>query len=91
MKVAEDAWKKLLYWISHCRIPEMIKTGKTIRNYFWGILNAIRLQVTNGILETKNNRIQQIKRMAYGFRNRERFRNAILFHLGKLNLFPSTI
>lgn len=91
MNVAEEAWKKLLWWISHCRIPEMIKAGKTIRNYFWGILNAIRLKVTNGMLEAKNNCIQRIKRMACGFRNRDRFRNAILFHLGNLDLFPSTI
>ena len=91
MKVAEEAWKKLLLWISLCRIPEMIKTGLTVRNYFWGILNAIRLKVTNGMLEAKNNSIQQIKRMARGFRNRKRFRNAILFRLGKLDLYPSTI
>jgi len=91
MKVAEEGWKKLLWWMSHCRIPEMISAGKTIRNYFWGILNAIRLKVTNAVLEAKNNCIQRIKRMACGFRNRDRFRNAILFHLGKLDLFPSTI
>jgi transposase len=91
MNVAEEAWKKLLWWISHCRIPEMIQAGKTIRNYFWGILNAIRLKATNGMLESKNNCIQRIKHMACGFRNRERFKNAILFHLGNLDLFPSTI
>jgi transposase len=91
MNVAEAAWKKLLWWISHSRIPEMIQAGKTIRNYFWGILNAIRLNATNGTVEAKNNSIQRIKRMAYGFRNLERFKNAILFHLGKLDLFPSTI
>jgi len=91
MKVAEEAWKKLLWWISHCRIPEMIAVGLTVKKYFWGILNAVRLKTTNGILEAKNNCIQRIKRMAYGFRNRNRFRNAILFHLGKLDLFPSTI
>jgi len=90
MNVAEAAWKKLLRWISHCRIPEMIQAGKSIRNYFWGILNAIRLKVTNGMLEAKNNSIQQIKRMACGFRNQERFKRAILFHLGNLDLFPST-
>jgi transposase len=91
MKVAEEAWKKLLWWISHCRIPEMIQAGLTVRNYFWGIINAIRLKTTNGMLEAKNNCIQRIKRMACGFRNRGRFRTAILFHLGKLDLSPSTI
>ena len=91
MNVAQEAWKKLLRWISLCRISEMKKAGLTIRNYFWGILNAIRLKATNGMLEAKNNCIQRIKRMACGFRNRDRFRNAILFHLGKLDLLPSTI
>jgi transposase len=91
MKVAEEGWKKLLRWISLCRIPEMIKVGKTVRNYFWGILNAIRLGATNGILETTNSTIQRIKRMACGFRNKDRFRTAILFHLGNLNMEPSTI
>jgi len=91
MKVAEEAWKKLLWWISHCRIPEIKKVGQTVRNYFWGILNAIRMKVTNSMLESKNNSIQRIKRMACGFRNNARFRIAILFHLGKLNLYPSTI
>jgi len=91
MNVAQEAWKKLLRWISLCRIPEMKKAGLTIRKYFWGILNAIRLKVTNGMLEAKNNCIQGIKRMACGFRNRDRFRNAILFHLGNLDLSPSTI
>ena len=90
MNVAEEAWKKLLRWISLCRIPEMIQAGLTVRNYFWGIFNAIRLKATNGMLEAKNNCIQRIKRMACGFRNRSRFRHAILFHLGKLDLFPST-
>jgi transposase len=91
MKVAGEAWKKLLWWISHSRIPEMIKVGLTVKKYFWGILNAIQHRVTNGMLEAKNNCIQRIKCMACGFRNRDRFRNAILFHLGKLDLFPSTI
>ena len=91
MKVAEEAWKKLLWWISHCRIPEMIKAGLTVKRYLWGILNAVRHHETNGMLEAKNNSIQRIKRMACGFRNKKRFRYAILFHLGKLDLSPSTI
>jgi len=29
-----------------------------------------------------------LKARSHGFRNRERFRNAIYFHLGDLNLYP---
>jgi len=64
----------------------MVKAGKMIRSYFWGILNAIRLKVSNAMLEAVNSGIQRIKRMACGFRNRERFRMAILFHFGGLDL-----
>lgn len=83
--LAEKRWKTLLAWISRCRLEPMKKAGRTIRNYFWGILNAIRLKADNAMLESVNSRIQKIKRMACGFRNRERFRMAILFHFGGLD------
>lgn len=88
MGVAEKEWKQLLYWISHCRLKPVIAVGKMVRNYFWGILNAIRLKVTNCMLEAKNSRIQKIKNIACGFRNRTRFKTAILFQLGGLDLRP---
>jgi transposase len=33
--------------------------------------------------------LQRLKRSARGFRNRDRFRNAIYFHLGGLDLYPT--
>jgi len=89
MGVAKKQWEKLLGWISRCRLKPMIAVGKMIRRYFWGILNAIGLKVNNSMLEAKNARIQQIKKIACGFRNRERFRTVILFHLGGLGMRPS--
>ncbi len=88
MGVAIKAWKRLLFWMSLSRLGPVIRVGKMIRKYFWGILNAIRLKVNNSMLEAKNARIQQIKKIACGFRNRKRFKNAILFHLGGLDLMP---
>jgi len=44
------------------------------------------LKANNSMLEAKNSRIQKIKRMACGFRNRKRFKNAIMFHLGGLDM-----
>jgi hypothetical protein len=35
--------------------------------------------------------IQRIKQRACGFRNKERFRNAIYFQLGGLDLYPAGI
>jgi transposase len=84
--VAQKRWKELLAWISRSRLEPMIKAGKTIKRYFWGILNAIKLKASNAMLESINSGIQRIKRMACGFRNRARFRMAILFHFGGLDL-----
>jgi len=84
--VVERRWKELLSWISRSKLDPMIKAGRMIRSYFWGILNAIRLKTNNAMLEAVNSGIQRIKRMACGFRNRERFRMAILVHFGGLDL-----
>jgi transposase len=46
------------------------------------------LGATNAAAESMNARIQRIMTIACGYRNRERFRNAILFHLGGLDLYP---
>ena len=35
-----------------------------------------------------NSKIEVIKRSACGYRNKDNFRTAILFHCGKLNLMP---
>ena len=86
---AEKAWKLLLRWICKCRLAPVIKVGKMVARYFWGICNAIILKVSNAIAEAKNARIQKIKAMACGFRNRERFKMAILFHLGGLDMSPN--
>jgi len=85
-EVAVKRWKELLGWISRSKIEPMIKVGKMIKSYFWGILNAIKLKASNAMLESMNSGIQRIKRMACGFRNRVRFRMAILFHFGGLDL-----
>jgi transposase len=47
--------------------------------------------LTAGATEAKSARIQRIKNIACGYRNRERFRMAILFHLGGLNLMPKIL
>jgi len=85
---AQKAWHHLLGWISRCRLEPMKRVGRMIKNYLLGILNAILLRASNAVAEANNARIQWIKKMACGFRNRVRFRMAILFHLGGLDLMP---
>lgn len=82
-------WKALLGWIARCRLEPVIKVGKMVKQYLWGILNAIANKTTNAIAESINATIQKIKARACGFRNRARFRTAILFHKGGLSMLPS--
>jgi transposase len=88
---AEKEWRHLLGWICRCRLEPVKKVGRMVKNYLWGIINAIISKISNAVAESKNARIQWIKKMACGFRNRKRFRMAILFHLGGLNLMPETL
>jgi transposase len=88
---AKRAWKSLIGWALRTRMEPVKKVGCMIRTHLWGILNAIVHGVTNARLESINARIQWVKKMACGFRNRERFRMAIYFHLGGLNLRPEPL
>lgn len=62
-----------------------------IKNHVRGVLNAIVSGITNSHSERINAKIQWIKATARGFRNRERFRHTIFFHLGGLDLYPASI
>lgn len=86
---ARKAWNHWLGWALRCRLPPMRSAALTIKRQLWGILNAIVLKLHNGHAESMNSRIQRLKRRACGYRSRDRFRNAILFHLGGLDLYPT--
>ena len=88
---AEKGWKRLINWMARSRLKPMQTTSKTLRKHLWGILNAVVRRVDNSHAESMNSRIKTLKSRARGFRNRERFRNAIYFHLGGLQLYPEGI
>jgi len=88
---AEKAWRRWLGWAQRCRLAPMQAAAKIIRRRLWGILNAIVLNLHNGHADNMNSRIQRLKHRACGYQNRERFRNAICFHLGGLTLYPDGI
>ncbi len=85
------AWKYWLSWAQRCRLEPMVKASRTIRNHLWGIINAIVLKVTSASSESLNAKIQKLKNWACGYRNRERFKIAILFHFGGLDLYPEGV
>jgi transposase len=87
---ARKAWKAWIAWARRSRLEPIKKVAAMIRDHLKGIINAIVHGVTNAASESVNSKIQWIKRMACGFRNRARFHNAIYFHLGGLDLYPDS-
>jgi len=88
---ARTAWKQCLHWAKLANLGPVISVAQMLKRHLEDILNAIVLQATNALAEGINSRIQRIKKMSCGFRNRERFRQAILFHLGGLDLYPASV
>lgn len=67
----------------------LIKVAKMFEKHLEGMLHYIQHRVSNAIAEGLNSRIQQLKAKARGFRSAAAFRIAILFHFGKLYLYPA--
>ena len=86
---AERAWKKWVAWALESGSPAMVKVAKMIRYHLVGIVNADLLRASNARSESLNAKIQKVKRMACGYRNKSRFTNAILFHMGQLDMSPA--
>lgn len=88
---AQRAWMRWYSWAIRSRLEPIKRAARTIKSHLPGILNAVVSGITNARSEAVNARIQAIKRTACGFRNPERFRAAILFHLGGLDLYPAAV
>ena len=85
---AKRAWLKWCSKAMRSRLEPIKKVARMIRRHLDGIVNAAVLGVTNSRSEAVNSRIQWLKKLACGFRNRASFRNAILFHQAGLELYP---
>jgi len=88
---ARKAWNKWYSWAIRSQLEPIKKVARMVKRHLEGILTAIVRGVTNARSEGINAKIQWVKYTARGFRNRERFRNAIYFHLGGLDLYPGSI
>lgn len=88
---AEKNWLRWYGWAIRSRIEPMKAVARMVKRHLDGILNAVVTGVTNARAEGINAVIQWVKYTARGFRNRARFRNAIYFHLGGLDLYPATL
>jgi transposase len=88
---AERAWRKWLGWAMRSQLEPIKKVARMIVAHWDGVMNAVLSGITNAGAEGLNAKIQRIKKNACGFRNIQRFINAIYFHLGGLDLYPTTV
>jgi len=85
---AEKYLQRWYFWATHSRLKPVIEVAKTVKRHAVNILTFVEHRITNALSESINAKIQTIKQMACGYRNRENFRTAIYFHCGKLDLYP---
>jgi len=87
-KWALKFFKKWYFWATHSKLGPIIKVAKTIKKRLDNTLTYLDHHITNALSESINGKIEKVKRMACGYRNRNHYRTAIYFHCGGLDLFP---
>lgn len=71
------------------RLEPVKKVARMFKAHLRNILTYFRLRISNGPAEAINSRIQQLVQQSCGYRNRERFKSDVFFHLGGLDLYPA--
>ena len=89
-RAARTFFKRWYWWATHSRLGPMIEKARMLRDHLTNILTYLKHRVTNAVTEGLNAKIQWIRYCSRGFRNRENFKMAILFHCGGLNMEPCT-
>lgn len=74
----ETAFRKWLDDAESSTIKEFKKPVKTLRLWHEYISNSFKLNVSNGPVEGKNNLIKTLKRISFGFRNLNNFKERII-------------
>lgn len=86
LELAREYLDKWHYWGTHSNIKEIITLAKMIKRNSYGILESIKQNISNGIVEGLNNKIKTAFKRSYGLKT-EKYRNTIIFLMaGKLSL-----
>ena len=88
-KAAERYFKKWYGWAIRSRLEPVKKVARMCQAHLGNILTFFVHRLTNGPIEGLNNKIQGLIKKAFGYRNKERFKTDIFFHLGGLDLYPA--
>ena len=89
IKEAEQYFGKWYGWAIRSRLEPVKKVARMCKAHAGNILTFFVHRLTNGPIEGLNNKIQGLIKKAFGYRNKERFKTDIFFHLGGLDLYPT--
>lgn len=88
---ARGAWQEWIGLAKASGIRPIMTVAEQVEEKLWGILNAMRLKVSNALAEALNGKIRNLRVRAKGYRSKERFKTAILFHFGGLDMAPNPL
>ena len=88
---ADRNFKRWFRWARCSRLEPIRRVAQMLKRHWKNIRTFFEHRITNAGAESINEKIQTVKRRARGFRSRARFRNAIYFHCGGLDLYPATM
>jgi transposase len=86
---AEEQWRFWYGWATRARLRPVLEVARMIKRHLPNVLTYFRHRLTNAMSEGIASKIQALKKMANGFRNRDNFKTAIYFHCGGLDLYPN--
>lgn len=75
-------------WVKKTGLKPMVHVARTLEKKLEQIVSYCRHPITSAGCEGLNSKITTVKIRAAGYRNLERFKTAILFYCGKLELYP---
>jgi transposase len=90
----EEATTFFKEWCRHAtatRLKPVQRIVRMLKSHWENIVTYFRHHLCNAAAEGINSRIQHLIQQSCGYRNRDRFKRDVLFHLGGLDLYPVTI
>jgi transposase len=88
LEEGREFFRRWYGWAIRSRLGPIKRVARSFKAHLENILTYFTHRITNAALEGLNNRIAGLIKKAFGYRNRERFKTDILFHLGGLDLYP---
>ena len=85
---AKDFFKEWHRDAMRSKLEPVKKVARMVRDHLEQVLNYFVHRVTNAYSEGLNSIIQALVKRANGYRNRERLKRDLYFHLGGLDLYP---